>query len=83
MKILIAQDKGYFLWREKEESYFQATDNCELYIPLRPIQLSQVDRETLPILLQTIWCKRNGYVNENIGVTYKQDRKIAEALNVW
>lgn len=77
------QEEGYFIWQSKEENYFQASNYLTLYDPPQSLQLSQINKEARPILLQAIWCKRNGFVNTDIGQSEQQDRKIAGELGVW
>lgn len=74
---------GYLIWSEERESYLVTTTCKYPFEFLREISLSEIHVNSVPLILQAIWCKRKGYVNHRIGITKEEDQKIARELNVW
>lgn len=76
-------DKGYFVWSREEENYIKTTETLKVITPMQKIKLSELQSESIPIILQAVWCKRKGHVNHRIGTTPEQDKKIAQELDIW
>jgi len=77
------ETKGYFVWSEVQQNYVQTDSTMIKQFPLQKLQLSKINEDAIPILLQAIWCRRKGVVNGNIGICKEQDRQIAQQLKVW
>ncbi|MCD5003092.1 hypothetical protein IV487_11515 [Enterococcus saccharolyticus] len=76
-------EEGTLIWLEEMQQYVKATPNCEIFIPLEEIHLSEVRKEDRANLLQAIWSRKKGSVSQRIGYSEKQDQKIAKTLGVW
>ncbi|KAF1301446.1 hypothetical protein [Candidatus Enterococcus willemsii] len=76
-------EEGTLIWWEETQQYVKATSNCEIFIPLEEIHLSEVRKEDRTNLLQAIWSRQKGSVSQRIGYSEKQDQEIAKTLGVW
>ncbi|MGX7195575.1 hypothetical protein [Enterococcus olivae] len=74
---------GFFVWNEAQQNYVQTNPTVTATSVDQTLQLSKINEEAIPILLQAIWCRRKGAVNINIGISKEQDAQIAQQLNVW
>lgn len=71
-----------YKWNDGVGNYCLATEKGFIG-PLQPLKLSEVDKEDLAESLQSIFYKRTGEINEDIGISYEKDKKIAKKMNCW
>ncbi|EKD8217461.1 hypothetical protein ACHB4O_002423 [Listeria innocua] len=77
------ENTGYFIWSEQEKTYLSTDQTLIINENSGKIRLSEVHSDSIPNILQAIWCRRNGSVNHEIGITKQRDEVIAKKLEVW
>lgn len=75
-------DNVVYQWHE-ETMNFCLWKNGDFIRPLKPLKLSEVDKEGLRESLQTIYFQRTGQINYGIGLSYEKDVALAKQMGCW